>query len=133
MQELIFYNGSASLDVKLLGKKVYSSFLSFICLFAHAIVRAYRVRLFKKKKTKKQKNKKQKKKKNKKKKHHVQVQWKSERVPDKTVLPSFFFFCCKDPAQTVWVHMHMMIWNFVGHIFSWTPSYYHRKICKLLS
>ena len=33
----------------------------------------------------------------------------------------FFFFYCKDPAQTVRMHMHM-IWNFGGHIFSWTPS-----------
>ena len=31
----------------------------------------------------------------------------------------FFFVYCKDPAHTVW--MHMLIWNFVGHIFSWTP------------
>ena len=35
----------------------------------------------------------------------------------------FIFFCCKDPAQTVWIHMHILVWNFVGHMFSWTPSH----------
>ena len=50
-----------------------------------------------------------------------QVQWKSKRVPHKR--PYVFFFCCKDAAQTVRMHMHMPIWNFVGHMYSSTSSH----------
>ena len=32
-----------------------------------------------------------------------------------------FFFYRTDVAQTV--RMHMLIWNFVGHVYSWTPSH----------
>ena len=47
MQDLIFCNGSASLDVKLKGKKnIYLSFIYlFVSLFPHAIDRAYHVRV----------------------------------------------------------------------------------------
>ena len=56
------------------------------------------MRVFKEKKQQKKTTKKQKKKKQKKKKRHMQVQWKSEQVSDKTALHVFYF---KDPTQTV--------------------------------
>ena len=48
----------------------------------------------------------------------MQVQWKSERMPDKTTLHGFvcLFFCCKDLAVTLRMHMHMLTWNFVVHM-----------------
>ena len=33
-----------------------------------------------------------------------------------------FVYYCKDLAQTVWMHMYMLIWNFGGHMFFWTSS-----------
>ena len=65
---------------------------------------------------------------------YMQDQWKSEQVLDKTALPVFFFFFfvffffffffvfCKDPAKNVRIPKHMLIWNFVGHMFSWSTS-----------
>ena len=106
----------------------------FVSMFADAIVLAYRVRVIKKKKKRKKKNKTKKKKtttkkqtKNKKKKtqkKHVtlQVQWKSERVPDKTALRVCFPFA-KILLKLCRMHMHMLIWNFVDHMFPWTPSH----------
>ena len=97
-------------------------------MFADAIVLAYRVRVIKKKKKKKKNNnkktnKKQKKKKNTQKKHvTLQVQWKSERVPDKTALRVCFPFA-KILLKLCRMHMHMLIWNFVDHMFPWTPSH----------
>ena len=42
MQDLIFYNGSASFDVKVQGKTfIHSSFLSFICLFLCLLTRSF--------------------------------------------------------------------------------------------
>ena len=79
----------------------------FVSLFAHASVRAYRVHVFKKNEKKKKKKKK-----------------KTQKPPKKQVICGsigrqkgfflfVFVFCffCKDLAQTVWMHMHMLIWN----------------------
>ena len=52
------------------------------------------------------------------KKRHIQAQWNTKRSCVLFLL--LFFFCCKYPAQTVL--MHMLIWNFVGLMFSWRPS-----------
>ena len=53
MQDGNFCHRSASLDVKLHGKTFTHPFfhLLFVSLFDHAIVRAYRMRMFKKIKT----------------------------------------------------------------------------------
>ena len=50
MQDLIFYNGSASLNVNLYGKYllIFSFIYLFVSLSAHAIVHAYKVLVFKK-------------------------------------------------------------------------------------
>ena len=83
------------------GQKFYSSFsyiYLFVSSFAHVSICAYRVRVFKKEK------------------HHMQVQWKHEWVPDNTALR--FISYCKDPDQTVRMHMCMLVWNLVGHMFS---------------
>ena len=94
---------------------IYSFFLSFICvtLFAHAIVRAYQMHVCKKKKK-------------------MQAQWKTKRPCIFffffffffffCLFVSSFFFYCKDLAQTARMHIHMLIWNIVGHMFSWSSS-----------
>ena len=47
-------------------------------------------------------------------------------VEDQTALRVFNYYYYsiyfKDLAQTVRMHMHMLIWNFGGHMFSWTLS-----------
>ena len=58
----------------------------------------------------------------------MQVQWKSEQVLDKTavrVLFVCFCFFCKDPTQTVWMHMYILIWNFVGHNYVFLHAVTH--------
>ena len=47
-------------------------------------------------------------------------------VKDKMALHAFsfyyyYYYYCKDRAQTVRMHMYILIWNFVGHMFSWMP------------
>ena len=56
----------------------------------------------------------------------MQVQWKSERVPDKTALHNFFlllFFSIAKILLKLWMHMHMLTWNFIGLMFSWKPAH----------
>ena len=90
------------------------SFPLFVCFFVHSCHRSCILSTCVQEK--KQKNKK--------------VQWKT-----KWPYMFCFFFCFlhyyyyyyynyyfKDPAQTVLMHMHSLIWNFGGHVFSWTPS-----------
>ena len=72
MQDLIVYNGSVSLDVKLQDQKFIHPFLSFNCLFLCLLIRSFvhtKCMCLKK--------------------SHLQVQWKNERVPDETALRVF--------------------------------------------
>ena len=39
----------------------------------------------------------------------------------------YFVYHCKDPAQTV--RMHILIWNLSGHMLSYTPSLISCKSC----
>ena len=85
-----------------MGQNVYSSFLSFIylfvSLFTRAIIHAYQVHVFKKKK----------------------MSCRSSGRQNCLTYLFVFVYYCKDPAQTV--RMHMLIWNFGDHMFSWMWS-----------
>ena len=102
---------------------VLSFIYLFVSLFAHAIVRAFRVHMFKKKKRKEKKRKK--------------VTCRSiGRQNGRACFYYYYYYYYyyyhhyyyhdyyyyKDPDQTVRMHMHMLIWNFGGHMFSWTSS-----------
>ena len=94
MQDVNIYNGSASLDVKLKGQKFIPPFFYlFVCsLFAHVIVREYRVRAFKKKKV---------------------TSRSSGRVSGCQTKRFFFFFffflVIAKILLTLWMHMHLLI------------------------
>ena len=49
---------------------------------------------------------------------HMQVQWKSVWVPDKTALRFSLFF-----LLLFFLLQNLLIWIFVGHMFSWTPAH----------
>ena len=100
MQDVNFYNGSASLDVKLQGKSLIHPFFH---LFVYFLVRSCDRSCIPS--ACKQQKKRQK-----------QVRWKNERER-----PYVIFFLLQDPIQTVRMHMRMLVWNCVVHMFSWTP------------
>ena len=97
-------------------QNVYSSFLSFICLFLCSLmplfVHTECICLRKRKMS-----------------HAGPV----EKI---TALRVFFFFFlfvyyCKDPAQTVRMNMHMLIWNFGGHMFLGRRPLFHVSLFLL--
>ena len=99
-----FYDRSASLDVKLQGKMFINPvFHLFVCFFVRSWDRSCISSVCVKENER-----------------HMQVQGKSEWVPDKTAL---LFFLFQRFAQNVRMHMHIQIWKFVGHMYSWTPSH----------
>ena len=101
-----FYNGSASSDVKLQGKRFIHPFFHlcvyfFVCSSNRLCIPSVCVCLREKK-------------------SHAGLLEESAGARQNSLT---FFFYCKDPVQTVWMHMHVLILNFVAHMYSCTPSH----------